>query len=378
MTRQYVQALLRHRDREFAISHLWEVTGFRQQAVALIKLSLSPTSYTLKRRIEMAVRDVTTTSSRLLYLIFYTGLLIFGLSIAVILCFLGRYFTSGIGVDGFASIIVSIWFLGGLITFILGILGIYLANILAETKRRPYTIVRRIYRSETTAAPTSVDNAGPDARPMTRDHSLILSDAAAYYASRLAQHGATSQGVDWNGAEFASAAPRAVSQAVSGRQGGFRHRSRLRFWRLPALSARGRSLRPLCRLRHRTQHDRKSARTFRRRRRSSVARRCCSRGDGRFRGRKRHIQRQGGYSRQRLACLRQRHDRRAGPLGRRGFGFNVLSLSSDPARRKPHLHYADPTATLEHCLLRYGRSVALLQDYGLYEFTIIVRHASES
>ena len=156
MTRQYVKALVRHRDREFAISHLWEVTGFRQQPVALIKLSLSPTSYTLKRRVEMAIRDVTTTSSRLLYLIFYTGLLIFGLSIAVILCFLGRYFTSGIGVNGFTSIIVSIWFLGGLITFILGILGIHLANILAETKRRPYTIVRRIYRSETTAAPTSV------------------------------------------------------------------------------------------------------------------------------------------------------------------------------------------------------------------------------
>jgi putative glycosyltransferase len=163
MTRQYVQALLRHRDREFAISHLWEVTGFRQQPVALNKLSLSPTSYTLKRRVEMAIRDVTTTSSRLLYLIFYSGLLIFGLSIAVVLYFLGRYFTSGIGVNGFTSIIVSIWFLGGLITFILGILGIYVANILAETKRRPYTIVRRIYRSETAAAPASV--AAPDKTP---------------------------------------------------------------------------------------------------------------------------------------------------------------------------------------------------------------------
>ena len=125
------------------------MTGFRQQPVPLTKLSLSPTNYTLKRRIEMAIRDVTTTSSRLLYLIFYAGLLIFGLSIAVILYFLGRYFTSGIGVNGFTSIIVSIWFLGGLITFILGILGIYVANILAETKRRPYTIVRRVYRGET-------------------------------------------------------------------------------------------------------------------------------------------------------------------------------------------------------------------------------------
>jgi SAM-dependent methyltransferase len=59
--------------------------------------------------------------------------------------------------------------------------------------------------------------------------------------------------------------------------------------------------------------------------------------------------------------------------GRRGFAFNMLSLSSDPERRRPDLHYADPAAILSRCLSHYGRSVALLQDYGLYEFTLIVR-----
>jgi len=62
--------------------------------------------------------------------------------------------------------------------------------------------------------------------------------------------------------------------------------------------------------------------------------------------------------------------------GRGGFAFNLLSLSSDPERRRPNLHYADPAETLRHCLSRFGRSVALLQDYGLYEFTIIVRTPS--
>ena len=60
--------------------------------------------------------------------------------------------------------------------------------------------------------------------------------------------------------------------------------------------------------------------------------------------------------------------------GRRGFAFNVLSLSSDPERRAGHLYYADPGEMLARCLVRYGRSVALLQDYGLYEFTMVVRH----
>jgi SAM-dependent methyltransferase len=59
--------------------------------------------------------------------------------------------------------------------------------------------------------------------------------------------------------------------------------------------------------------------------------------------------------------------------GHRGCAFNMLSLSSDADRRRPDLHYADPVGTLNWCLSHYGRSVALLQDYGLYEFTVIVR-----
>ncbi|MCK1642849.1 class I SAM-dependent methyltransferase [Bradyrhizobium sp. 157] len=60
--------------------------------------------------------------------------------------------------------------------------------------------------------------------------------------------------------------------------------------------------------------------------------------------------------------------------GRLGFAFNVLSLSSDLDRRRGDLYYADPGEMLTYCTRRYGRSVALLQDYGLYEFTMIVRH----
>ncbi|MFL1463831.1 methyltransferase domain-containing protein [Roseococcus sp. DSY-14] len=59
--------------------------------------------------------------------------------------------------------------------------------------------------------------------------------------------------------------------------------------------------------------------------------------------------------------------------GRRGFGWNMLSRCSDPGRRRPHLFYADPVEELGRCLGRFGRHVALLQDYGLWEFTLLVR-----
>lgn len=64
--------------------------------------------------------------------------------------------------------------------------------------------------------------------------------------------------------------------------------------------------------------------------------------------------------------------------GRRGFAFNLLTLANDAALRRSDLYYADPTEMLAHCIRRFGRSVALLQDYGLWEFTLIVRHPDAS
>ena len=151
MTRDYVRALVRHRDREFMISHLCQLTGFRQVALTIRKLSLSPTTYSFGMRVEMAVRYLTTTSTKLLYFILYGGIAIFALSLLAIAYYITRYLLSGIGVDGFTSLIVSIWFFGGLTTLILGVLGIYIANILSETKRRPYTVVRQVHRAQDSA-----------------------------------------------------------------------------------------------------------------------------------------------------------------------------------------------------------------------------------
>ena len=156
MTNDYVRALVRHRDREFLIAHLCQVTGFRQVALPVRKLSNSPSTYTFGTRVEMAVKYLTTTSTRLLYFILYAGMAIFALSLLTIIFYISRYFHSGIGVDGFTSLIVSIWFFGGLTTLILGMFGIYLANIISETRRRPYTVVRRVHRAPATQPPDRV------------------------------------------------------------------------------------------------------------------------------------------------------------------------------------------------------------------------------
>lgn len=58
---------------------------------------------------------------------------------------------------------------------------------------------------------------------------------------------------------------------------------------------------------------------------------------------------------------------------RYGFAFNSLTLYSDPERMRPDLYYADPCRLFDTCKRRYSRHVALLHDYGLYEFTLLVR-----
>lgn len=55
----------------------------------------------------------------------------------------------------------------------------------------------------------------------------------------------------------------------------------------------------------------------------------------------------------------------------RGFAFNVLSGYVD--FRRDHLYYADPAAFFDLCKTRYSKKVALLHDYPLYEWTLLVR-----
>lgn len=56
-----------------------------------------------------------------------------------------------------------------------------------------------------------------------------------------------------------------------------------------------------------------------------------------------------------------------------GFSFNCLTSYSDAEKMRDYLYYANPGQLFDLCKKRYSRHVALLHDYGLYEFTILVR-----
>lgn len=145
MTRQYVDALLLHREREIFMLGLWTITGFTQIGVPVVKHSKSTTTYTLRRKLSVTVNAITSFSNTPLRFIFYLGFGVSLLSAAAAVYLVARSMLYGDLLAGWPSLIVSIWLLAGVTLFCLGIIGIYLSKIFSEVKQRPYTIVKRVY-----------------------------------------------------------------------------------------------------------------------------------------------------------------------------------------------------------------------------------------
>lgn len=158
MTQKYVAALLQHQEREFVMSGLWVLTGFKQIPITVTKHHHAPSSYSLPRKISNLVNAITSFSSTPLVFIFYLGCFISLIASIAAIDLIVRKLLFGTLLEGWASLIVSIWLLGGITIFCLGVIGIYLSKIFIEVKQRPYTIVKDVY--ETSPAP-----ARPGDRP---------------------------------------------------------------------------------------------------------------------------------------------------------------------------------------------------------------------
>lgn len=144
MTRDYVQALVRHKESKTAVGGLWVLTGFRQAGRGFDKGSRKTSSYSFGARLFTLLDSITSFSEMPLYFIFYTGLLVL-LGSAVIACWLITQKLAGHVLAGWVSTLLSVWFLGGLAIFSIGVVGLYISRIFIETKNRPYTIIRKVH-----------------------------------------------------------------------------------------------------------------------------------------------------------------------------------------------------------------------------------------
>ena len=97
--------------------------------------------YPLKKMLHFAFDGVTSLSIKPIRLITTLGIFIFLLSIGILIYSIIRHFL-GYTALGWSSIMVSVWALGGLQIFSIGIIGEYIGKIYLESKHRPRFIVK--------------------------------------------------------------------------------------------------------------------------------------------------------------------------------------------------------------------------------------------
>ncbi|MCP4152680.1 MAG: glycosyltransferase family 2 protein [bacterium] len=98
-------------------------------------------SYTLKKRIKLAIDTILSFSDKPLRLTVKLGVLIVLTSMIFAIYLTLRYFYGDVTVSGWTSIFLSIWFLSGLIISVMGMLGLYIGKIFDSSKHRPTYIV---------------------------------------------------------------------------------------------------------------------------------------------------------------------------------------------------------------------------------------------
>jgi len=92
--------------------------------------------YPLRKMVHFAFEGITSFSIKPMRLVTALGLFLFIVSVSMIIYFFFRHF-SGHTVAGWASIVCSLWGIGGLILLSIGTLGEYIGKIYMETKNRP-------------------------------------------------------------------------------------------------------------------------------------------------------------------------------------------------------------------------------------------------
>lgn len=146
MSKKVVQSFCQIREQVRFFSSLVHWMGF---STASIYIEHQPrlegkSSYTFLKLWRLAIETIIANSGKPLTFSVYLGICISLISLTVALTYLLRYIFWGSPVAGWTSLIVSIYFLGGIIILNLGIIGTYIEKIFNETKRRPLYIIKEM------------------------------------------------------------------------------------------------------------------------------------------------------------------------------------------------------------------------------------------
>jgi len=130
------------RSRFFPVLVRW--TGFRATSVPVCHDARTEgkSSYSLRKRLRLALDIVLSSSDKPLRLVALLGLIISIVAIGMTGYSLVRYLHGDVTVAGYTSLIASMWLLAGVILFCMGIIGLYVGRVFESVKFRPAFVVR--------------------------------------------------------------------------------------------------------------------------------------------------------------------------------------------------------------------------------------------
>ncbi len=141
--RKVVDAIISMREqiRYFPTMVRW--VGFKKSHLEVVhaEREAGRTSYTFKKLLGLALDILLANSEKPIRLIVKTGFFISTAAFLFGLIVLVQYFLGSINVLGYTSLIVSVWFIGGIIMMMLGIIGLYVGKTFQGVKNRPIYIV---------------------------------------------------------------------------------------------------------------------------------------------------------------------------------------------------------------------------------------------
>jgi polyisoprenyl-phosphate glycosyltransferase len=134
--------LMRESIRYFPTMVKW--VGFNQTAIPIehAERSEGKSSYNFKRLLNLALDIILAYSDKPIRLMIKFGLIISLASFVMGLVFLIRYLIGEVTVQGYTSLIISIWFFSGLILVMLGVVGLYVGKTFEGVKKRPIYLIQ--------------------------------------------------------------------------------------------------------------------------------------------------------------------------------------------------------------------------------------------
>ena len=144
-SKQAIHYVRQFRERNRSFPSFLRGVGFRQAYVDVEHAArfAGTTSYSFSKLLDFAIQCIVSQSNKPLRLSIRFGFLLSMTSLLYGCWLIVRYFTYGVGVEGWTSIMALITFLFGLLFANMGILGLYLGKVFDEVKGRPLYMVEQ-------------------------------------------------------------------------------------------------------------------------------------------------------------------------------------------------------------------------------------------